>query len=30
MSLGPLLLIRKPFRVSDVVEVMDLVLGARR
>ena len=30
MSLGPLLLIRKPLRISDIVEVLDIVVGARR
>jgi len=29
MSMGPLLLIRKPFRVEDVVKVLDMVMKAR-
>ena len=30
MSLGPLFLIRKPFRASDISEVLSVVVGARR
>jgi len=30
MSMGPLLLIRKPFRVEDVVRVLNIVMKARR
>jgi excisionase family DNA binding protein len=30
MSLGPLLLVRKPFQVDDVVEVLNMVMKARR
>jgi excisionase family DNA binding protein len=30
MEMGPLLLIRKPFRVEDVVEVLNIVMNARR
>jgi len=30
MSLGPLFLIRKPFRTSDITEVLSVVVGARR
>jgi excisionase family DNA binding protein len=30
MSVGPLLLIRKPFQVEDVVEVLNIVMKARR
>ena len=30
MSMGPLLLIRKPFRVDDILEVLNIVLRARR
>ncbi len=30
MSMGPLVLIRKPFRVNDVVEVLDMVMRTRR
>jgi len=29
MSLGPLFLIRKPFKVSDIVEVLDIVMKIR-
>jgi excisionase family DNA binding protein len=29
MSLGPLFLVRKPFRVKDIVEVLDIVLKAK-
>lgn len=30
MSLGPLFLIRKPFRANDIAEVLNVVVGARR
>lgn len=30
MALGPLFLIRKPFRTSDITEVLSVVVGARR
>jgi excisionase family DNA binding protein len=30
MSLGPLFLIRKPFRIDDIIEVLDIVVKARR
>jgi DNA-binding NtrC family response regulator len=30
MSLGPLFLIRKPFRVSDITEVLNAVVRVRR
>jgi len=30
MSLGPLFLIRKPFRTGDIAEVLSVVVGARR
>jgi len=30
MAMGPLLLIRKPFRVEDVVEVLNIVMKAKR
>jgi len=30
MALGPLLLIRKPFKVEDIVEVLNVVIKARR
>jgi len=30
MSLGPLFLIRKPFRASDIVEVLSVVVGIKR
>lgn len=30
MSLGPLFLIRKPFRTSDITEILGIVVGARR
>ena len=30
MALGPLLLIRKPFRTGDIVEVLNMVVRARR
>lgn len=30
MSLGPLFLVRKPFRMEDIVEVLNIVIRARR
>ncbi len=30
MSLGPLLLIRKPFRTSDIIEVLNIVMRTRK
>jgi len=30
MALGPLLLIRKPFKVEDVIEVLNVVIRAKR
>jgi FixJ family two-component response regulator len=30
MALGPIFFIRKPFGVSDILEVLDTVVGAQR